>query len=161
MVEVTRESAQRRCSDLGRHAGSRSSTMFSFLTSLSAAVAGSCCALPLALASVGIGGARLLITSTNIAWSDQEITIGWDTFSILRSKKFDFRRQLVMSTSPNRRNHSLRQASPSGQPLLPYSSALTTTAFAVEIEFHLWLVIGDALLAFVHRKPRKLQRGSS
>ena len=33
--------------------------MFSFLTSLSAAVAGSCCALPLALASVGIGGAWL------------------------------------------------------------------------------------------------------
>lgn len=59
MVEATQETAQKLSSDLGRHVGFRASTAFSFLTSLGAAAAGSCCALPLALASVGIGGAWL------------------------------------------------------------------------------------------------------
>lgn len=59
MVEATQETAPRQSSDLGHHVGSRASIAFSFLTSLGAATAGLCCALPLALASVGIGGAWL------------------------------------------------------------------------------------------------------
>jgi mercuric ion transport protein len=59
MVEATQETAPRQSSDLGHHVGSRASIAFSFLMSLGAAAAGSCCALPLALASVGIGGAWL------------------------------------------------------------------------------------------------------
>jgi len=43
----------------GPGVGSGAAASFGFLTSLGAAAAGSCCALPLALASLGIGGAWL------------------------------------------------------------------------------------------------------
>ena len=59
MVDATLETAQRKSSGPGRHFGPRASTAFSFVAGIGAAAAGSCCALPLALASVGIGGAWL------------------------------------------------------------------------------------------------------
>lgn len=59
MVDATEQAAPKRTEGRSPAAGSGATAAFGFLASLGAAAAGSCCALPLALASLGVGGAWL------------------------------------------------------------------------------------------------------
>lgn len=59
MVDAMQKADVEQTAHRGPGAGSGATAAFGFLSSVGAATAGSCCALPLALASLGIGGAWL------------------------------------------------------------------------------------------------------
>ncbi len=59
MADATEQTAPKRTAGRGPAAGSGATAAFGLLASVGAAAAGSCCALPLALASLGVGGAWL------------------------------------------------------------------------------------------------------
>ena len=59
MADATQTAKVEQTAHRGPAIGSGATAAFGFLASVGAATAGSCCALPLALASLGIGGAWL------------------------------------------------------------------------------------------------------